>query len=424
MSQDPCPLYDPDFERGLANRRRMLGDAWVDQSIGKANSFNAEFQNFITRYAWHEIWSRPGLPPKTRRIIVLSITTALGRWEEFELHARAALQGGPEDRLTPDELREVLMQAAVYAGVPAANTAVTHALKILRELGYELPAADPGSVTHGGEGRVGRSGTRPALGYSMREARSGMARHTIVLSHALGCDSSMWDALANSLAGEHRVICYDHRGHGNSEVTAGPYAMQDLAEDAERLLAELDSDPVVWVGLSMGGMAGQELALRHPERVKALVLANSTAGYSEAGRALFRERIAQVKAGGMAAIADGVVQRYFSERFREARKGTVESFRRRVLATMPDGYAACCEAIAGHDTGARLAELRVPTPVIAGALDQATPPEMSRAIVERVRGAALAVLPEAAHLSCIEQPAAFEAEVRRFIRPLAVSTYM
>src|SRR4051812_46409622 len=105
MSDTP---YDPDFERGLANRRRMLGDARVDESMGKANSFNAEFLNFITRYAWHEIWSRPGLPPKTRRIIVLAITTALGRWEEFELHARAALQGGPEDRLTPDELREVL----------------------------------------------------------------------------------------------------------------------------------------------------------------------------------------------------------------------------------------------------------------------------------------------------------------------------
>jgi 3-oxoadipate enol-lactonase len=106
--------YDHDLERGMGNRRRMLGDAWVDKSVASANAFTAEFQNFITRYAWHEVWGRPGLDIKTRRVIVMAITASLGRWEEFELHLRAALTGGgvpgvegsgdPETQLSPDEV--------------------------------------------------------------------------------------------------------------------------------------------------------------------------------------------------------------------------------------------------------------------------------------------------------------------------------
>lgn len=144
MDTDPL---DHDFARGMQNRRAMLGDAWVDRSIANATPFSADFQNLITRYAWHEIWGRPGLDRKTRRIIVLAITVALGRWEEFDLHVRAALRGDAETRLTPDELKEILMQAAIYAGVPAANTAFSHAQQILREvgpeIGYTLPPAPP-----------------------------------------------------------------------------------------------------------------------------------------------------------------------------------------------------------------------------------------------------------------------------------------
>lgn len=129
------PLFDADLERGMRNRRRILGDAWVDRSIGNANAFTADFQAFITRYAWHEVWGRPGLDAKTRRLLVLVITTALGRWEEFELHCRAALAGGEvETRLSPEEVREALIQTAIYAGVPAANTAHAITARLLREL--------------------------------------------------------------------------------------------------------------------------------------------------------------------------------------------------------------------------------------------------------------------------------------------------
>jgi 3-oxoadipate enol-lactonase/4-carboxymuconolactone decarboxylase len=119
------------FEAGLINRRRVLGDAWVDASLAKRTDFTADFQAMITRIAWGEIWGRPGLDEATRRLLVVAITASLGRWEEFGLHVRAGLSGGG---FTRDALKEVLMQTAIYAGVPAANTAFAEAGRIIAEL--------------------------------------------------------------------------------------------------------------------------------------------------------------------------------------------------------------------------------------------------------------------------------------------------
>lgn len=420
MSFDPL---DHDFERGLQNRRSVLGDAWVDRSINNANSFNADFQNLITRFAWNEIWGRPGLEHKMRRAIVLSITTALGRWEEFDLHVRAALLGEEGSRLTPDEIKEILMQSAIYAGVPAANTAFTHTLAILREvgeqIGYTLEPSSPSSAVHSGIGREGRTTSAPALHYSVREPRSGKApRHTVVLSHALGCDLTMWDSLANQLAADCRVIAYDHRGHGSSDAPDALYAMADLADDAARLLRELDTGPVVWVGLSMGGMVGQELALRHPSLVRGLVLANTTSGYPEAARAVWEQRIATVRADGIEAIADAVMGRYFHDAFRTQKAATVARFRRRLVTTDAVGYVGCCAAVGKVDTTSRLGQIGVPTLVIAGELDQGTPVAMAEALAQGIPGAQLEVLKEASHLSAAEQPEAFSQLVTRFVSEL------
>ncbi|WP_158744316.1 alpha/beta fold hydrolase [Acidisphaera sp. L21] len=119
------------FERGIGNRRAVLGDAWVDKALAKQGGFAWEFQQFITRFAWSEVWGRPGLDHRTRRIIVLSITIALGRWEEFRLHTRSALE---QKGLTEEEVREVLIQSAIYAGVPAANTAFHMVEEMLAEM--------------------------------------------------------------------------------------------------------------------------------------------------------------------------------------------------------------------------------------------------------------------------------------------------
>lgn len=420
MSFDPL---NHDLIRGLEQRRAVLGDAWVERSLENANTFTADFQNFITRYAWHDIWDRSGLERKTRRTIVLAITIALGRWEEYELHVRAALLGDADSRLTPDELKEVLMQSAIYAGVPAANTAFAHATAILREvgpqIGYALEPASPLNAVHPGVGREGRTAGLPALHYSVREPRSGKRpRHTVVLSHALGCDLTMWDALANLLAGDCRVIAYDHRGHGSSDAPAGPYGMADLADDAARLLRELDTGPVVWVGLSMGGMVGQELALRHPSLVGALVLAHTTSGYPDAARDVWRQRIVTVREHGIEAIADAVMGRYFHEGFRTAHPATVARFRQRLVTTDAEGYAGCCAAVGGVDTTARLPQIAVPTLVLAGELDQGTPVEMAQTLASGIPDARLQVLAEASHLGAIERPAAFAQAVTAFIDAL------
>jgi 3-oxoadipate enol-lactonase/4-carboxymuconolactone decarboxylase len=128
---DAAAAADMLFEEGLINRRRVLGDEWVDRALASRTPFNADFQAMITRIAWAEIWGRPGLDDRTRRLLVVAITASLGRWEEFALHVRAGLA---QNGFTRDELKEVLMQTAIYAGVPAANHAFAEAGAILAEL--------------------------------------------------------------------------------------------------------------------------------------------------------------------------------------------------------------------------------------------------------------------------------------------------
>ncbi len=119
------------YEKGMKTRRKVLGDEWVDRAEKSKTRFNAEFQDLITRYAWDEIWNRKGLDHRTRRMMVITAMVALGRWEEYQLHVRAALQSGD---LTEDDLKEVLLQAAIYCGVPAANTAFKEAREVMAAL--------------------------------------------------------------------------------------------------------------------------------------------------------------------------------------------------------------------------------------------------------------------------------------------------
>jgi 4-carboxymuconolactone decarboxylase len=125
------------YERGMKTRRKVLGDEWVDLAERNKTPFNAEFQDLITRYAWDEIWNRPRLPHKVRRLLVMAITVTSGRWDEFKLHMRAALQSG---ELEADDVKEVLLQCAVYAGVPSANHAFREAREVLESLEVRKPA--------------------------------------------------------------------------------------------------------------------------------------------------------------------------------------------------------------------------------------------------------------------------------------------
>ena len=126
-----------DYDKGMKTRRKVLGDAWVDRAEKNKTAFNAEFQDLITRYAWNEIWNRDALSHETRRLLVLAMMVALGRWEEFKLHVRAALESKD---LSEDDIKEVLLQAAIYCGVPAANTAFKEAREVIAELAAEKAA--------------------------------------------------------------------------------------------------------------------------------------------------------------------------------------------------------------------------------------------------------------------------------------------
>ncbi len=395
-----------DFDRGLKNRRAVLGDAWVDKSLDNATEFNAEFQSLITRYAWHDIWGRPGLDHTTRRLLVLGMTMGLARWEEFELHCKAAIRGG----VALSKIKETLMQGAIYCGVPAANTAFKITLDILREEGL---LARPAPLS---------SHTRAAVHHTFSEPQLKIAVQgqgaPVVMAHALGLDLSMWDGLAAELAGAHQVARYDQLGHGGSAAPPGPYTLDQLVDSAARMIREWGRGPVAWIGLSMGGMVGQGVAIRYPELLRGLVLANTCSKYPPQAQAGWDQRIAAVEQGGLGAIADAVMERYFSAPLRAAQPQRVAPYRAQVLRSDPKGYVACCHALAAVDWQDRLPQVRCPTLIIAGGLDIGTPVAMSQAMAERIPGARMVVLDEAAHLSAVEQPSLFGQVVREFLSTL------
>jgi 3-oxoadipate enol-lactonase len=394
-----------DFDRGVANRRAVLGDDWVDRSLGGANSFTADLQDFITRNIWGDIWSRPGLDFTTRRLLVLAMTMAQARWEEFELHCRAALRGG----VPLAQVKEVLLQGAAYLGAPAANTAFKLTAEICHAEGLAFEAA---SLMPTARVKHHHTFSAPSLHVALQGAESGVP---VVMSHALGLDLHMWDGLAAALAPHHPVLRYDHRGQGGSAVPARPYTMDQLVDDAARVVHEWGRGSVVFIGLSMGGMVAQGLAIRHPQLVRGLVLANTAAQYPAAAQPIWADRIAAVQAGGMAAIADMGVERYLAPATRAARPELAAAVRAQLLRADAQGYVASCEAIRDVNWGAGLEKITCPTAVLCGSDDLGTTPAMNKAIAQAVPGASYTEFAGAAHLSVAEAPQAFEAAVRALL---------
>ena len=240
----------------------------------------------------------------------------------------------------------------------------------------------------------------------------------VVLSHALGCDLSMWNGVAAQLARAHTVLRYDHRNHGASEVVPGALRVETLAQDvAELIEREAGGEPVHFVGLSMGGMTAQALAVRHPELLKTVVIANSAAHYPD--QSPWRARVETVAAKGVAAIAPGAVARWLTPAYAGTPEGAAaaKTLHDVLVRTDAQGYIESCNAVAAIDFRESNHCMAVPTLVIGGLQDEATPMAMSQAMAGAIPGARLVTI-DAAHLSAVERPLEFTQLLIDFWRSL------
>lgn len=234
----------------------------------------------------------------------------------------------------------------------------------------------------------------------------------LVFSNSLGTNLHMWDGQMAAAAQRFRVVRYDQRGHGRSQAPKGPYTIERLGRDVVDLLDALDIPAASFCGLSMGGMTGIWLALHRAERLSRLALCNTSAHMP--GRESWNERIRTVESGGMAALLETVLARWFTAGFRRSHPAEVDRIAAMILATEPRGYAGCAGAIRDMDQRDDLGRIAMPTLVVIGEHDPATVPAMGEEIAARVSGARAVRLPTA-HLSNVERPDLFEAAVLPFL---------
>jgi 3-oxoadipate enol-lactonase len=242
----------------------------------------------------------------------------------------------------------------------------------------------------------------------------------VVLAHPLGVTLRLWDATAPALRDRYRVVRYDVRGHGASATPPGPYSLAEMSEDVRELLDALALDAVHFVGMSMGGCIALAFALAHPDRVRSLVLCDTTACYGPTVAPMWEDRIRVAETSGMTPeLVDRTMAIWFSADYRSRRKDVVDRVAGMLAATDPRGYAASIRAIGWADQRDRIGAIRAPTLVVVGEKDPGTPIAMSREIVERIPGARLIVLPGAMHCSPVEAADAFHAELRSFLAATA-----
>ena len=240
----------------------------------------------------------------------------------------------------------------------------------------------------------------------------------VVLSHSLACSMVMWDPQLELLEDQFQVLRFDTRGHGGSDAPEGAYALQQLVDDAIGLLDGLDIDSAHWVGLSMGGMIGQGLALSHSGRLESLVLADTAAIIPDEAQPVWQERIDAVRNKGLQAVVEDTLERWFTPNYLKQNLPEVEQIRQQILATPLAGYIGCSEAIRRLNYLDQLSAIQIPTLIMVGADDPGTPVEASEAMYAQIKGSNLVVIPEAAHLSNIEQSGVFNTHLMAHLQGL------
>jgi 3-oxoadipate enol-lactonase len=234
----------------------------------------------------------------------------------------------------------------------------------------------------------------------------------LMLSNSLGTTHAMWQPQLDAFKQHFRLVRFDRRGHGGSGVPKGPYTMEGLARDVLAVLDGLGLKKVNWCGLSMGGMEGMWLGANAPERFERMVLCNTSAQFPD--RKIWDDRLRFARQNGLAAMVGANMERWFTKGFREREPKTIAWITEMFLTTPLEGYIGCGEAVRDMDHRALLPSIKVPTLVIAGRHDPATTLQAGEYLRDHIPGVAFTVL-EAAHISNVEQPAAFSNAVLEFL---------
>jgi len=238
-----------------------------------------------------------------------------------------------------------------------------------------------------------------ANGISMNYTFDGPANAPVVtMSHSLATDFGMWDPTVPALTGRFRVLRYETRGHGKTEAPRGAYSLDQLADDALALLRELGIQKTHWVGLSMGGMIGQALALKAPQVLKSLSLCDTSSRIPAEAKPQWDDRIRTAEAKGMEPLVEPTLARWFTAPFREKKKDVVETVATMIRTTPVAGYVGCCQAISALNLTDRLSAIKLPTVVIVGRTIPAPGRRLARDRRD-IKGAQLEIIPAAAHLS-------------------------
>ncbi len=238
----------------------------------------------------------------------------------------------------------------------------------------------------------------------------------VTLSHSLACRLEMWDEEIRRLSEHFTVLAYDSRGHGESGFPARPYTLDEIADDIKGLFDHLGIRQSHWIGLSMGGVFGLHAALRYPGIFTSMVLADTSSRLSAEGIAAFKDRVSKVRADGMEVMVDPTLKRWFKDSFRAKEATLMTRVAEWIRTTPAEGYVGTSAAIPTIDVTERLGEIKVPVLVIVGADDIAMPPSMAKILAEGLPDARLIVIPDAGHLSNLEQPEAFNAALEAFYK--------
>ena len=228
----------------------------------------------------------------------------------------------------------------------------------------------------------------------------------VTCSHALANNLSLWDDVAAALRDRFRVLRFDNRGHGQTEVVPGPYTFPMLLKDAIGILDALEIEQTHWIGLSIGGMVGYGLGIHHGDRLKTIVACDSRPDAPPDYAAYFQSRIDKARAGGMDNVVETTIERWFTPEVRAKAPPVLDRVREMIRSTDPVGHEGCCEALKTLAYGPEIHKIQVPTLILGGAQDKGAPPEALAEAATKIPNGEHAVIPNAGHITPLENPEA------------------